>query len=153
MKYLFLVAALLTAPASAFAGDLTVEQTVMIERALVQMSCASRIIKDGGNEKMVCDPIKWTPGLSWQIATVQQRIHVVTAQYNRIHDEALSHLERKPDGDFTAAAMAAFAVQDRGFLDQKADVDLPKFKRADIEDKGLQPWIIAALMPIIEDTK
>jgi hypothetical protein len=151
LKYLTVITALIFSPAwAADAEKLTVEQVLQINLALSQMNCGNKIIKDGGKESFVCEPYKWSTGLSWQIAGNQHKVLDTAAQYNKLRNQVIASLARKPDGEPTSEAAAKFAIQDREFQEQKVDIALDHFRRSDLEPMNLPPAVLSALWPIID---
>jgi hypothetical protein len=155
MKKLFVLALLLASSASALAGDnepskFTVEQVLQINAGLSQLNCGNKTIKDGAKETQICEAYKWSPGLTWMIATDQRKTLEIAAQYNKGRNQALASLVRKADGNPTEEAAAKFAVADRDALDVKFEIALDHFKRADLEPMNLPPSVITALLPIID---
>lgn len=152
MRFLFLMGFLFCS--SAFADEkpktLTVQQVISVNVATSKMSCGDRTLKDGAKETQVCEPYKWSPGLTWQIATVQQKTQEITSRYARVRNQTLAQQPRSPDGNLTQEAAVKFTLQDSELLDAQADVDIPHFKRTDLEPMNLPPAVIAALMPIID---
>lgn len=145
----FVFAILLLLPAQALAADLSVDQVINIGNAL-SVSCGNRLTKDGAKETVICEPYKWTPGVTWLIARNIQKTQEVAKQFDRMREAAISKAPRKEDGTITEKALADLNVTIRGWLDAPAKVDLETLKRSDLEDKNLPPPVISALLPIIE---
>jgi hypothetical protein len=152
LKYLLPLCLLVTiahADDAAKPKTLTVRDAVQISNGLANMSCASRVLKDAGNEKMGCDPYQWSPGMSWRISDYQHRVEDVARRYYRLRNEALAALPRT-DGKLSGDDEAKFALRDADILDQDAGLTLEPFKRSELEPMKLPPAVLAALWSIIE---
>lgn len=151
MKKLCVVFLLFSSIAYASDGEkFTVEQINQINAGLSQLNCANKIIKDGAKETQVCDNYKWSPGISWLIATNQRKVQEIITQYNKIRNQAIANLPRKPDGTPTDESAAKFAVHDRELLDEKVSIELSHFNKTELDPMNLPPAVIAALMLIID---
>lgn len=141
------------------ARGLTVGEAVALAGALGQLNCAYKIIKDGAKESDVCVPYDWhalygddrAVKLPWTIATYARAVAPIADTYRQQTNEALAALPRKADGTPSDAAQAQFQIDDQARLKQPANIELGHFKRADIEPLNLQPSLISALLPIIDD--
>ncbi len=133
---------------------LSVRQAIDMSGAFAQMNCATKIISDGAKQSLVCEPYstdKLKIGLAWQVAQSQAKIRQVVETYQKERNRLLSLAERKPDGNLTDKASAKFLTEDAELLDASSGVVLPHFKKSEIEPLNLQPGIIAALLPIIDE--
>lgn len=160
MKALVSVAAilLLTSVPPVYAGDLSVGQVMAIHSALTQMNCQNKVIKDGAKESTTCEVFAYVTdagksGLVWQIAENQSKAAAVRQKFEVAHNKMLAALPRKPDGNLTDESLAKITAADTDWAEQPADVEFKKFRRSEIEAIKLQPAIISALLPIIEDDK
>jgi hypothetical protein len=133
---------------------LSVRQVLEIAGALAQMNCASRVIKDGAKESLVCEPYptdRLKVGLAWQIAQNQAKLKQVIETYQKERNRLLSLADRKPDGNLTEKASAQFLTEDADLLDASSGIVLDRLKKDEIEKLNLQPGVIAALLPIVDD--
>lgn len=129
---------------------ITISQVLQISAGLSGMSCASRVLKDAGNEKMGCDPYAWSPGMSWRISENQNKTEGVIKRYYRLRNEALAALPRLPDGKVAGDVDAKFALRDGEMLEQESGIVLDHFKRSELEPMKLPPVVLNALWPIID---
>jgi hypothetical protein len=133
---------------------LSVRQALEVAGALGQMNCATRTIKDGAKESLICEPYptdKLKVGLAWQIAQNQAKVNAVVQTYQKERNRLLSLADRKSDGNLTDKASARFLTEDAELLDASSGVTLDRFKKVEIEPLNLQPGVIAALLPIIDE--
>lgn len=157
MKALFrVIFLLLSASSFAAAGEkppLTVQDVISIHNAAQVMSCVHRVLRDGGKETLFCEPFgpdKLKTSLAWQIAELQSSAAPVVQKYQRARNLMLASYSRRPDGTLTQEEQARFLAAEADLLDSPAGVDLPRFKRSDIEPLNLAPPILAAIMPLID---
>ncbi len=133
---------------------LSVRQALEVAGALGQMNCEPKLISDGAKQTMACPPFgtdRLKVGLAWQIAQNQAKIKQVVETYQKERNRLLSLAERKPDGNLTEKASAKFLTEDAELLDASSGITVDRFKKAEIEPLNLQPGIIAALLPIIDE--
>lgn len=144
----FFLAILFSSPA--FAGDFTVDQAIQVGTALSQLTCGNRVVKDGAKESVICDPYKWSPGVSWVIARNLNKAQDVMRQFDRMRELEITKVKRREDGGIKDDALAALNVTIRGWLDAPSKADFEKLKPSDLEDKNIAPQILSALLPIVE---
>jgi len=132
------------------AADFTVDQVIGIGNALAGLNCGNRVVKDGAKESVICEPYKWTPGVSWVIARNLNKAQEVARQFDRMRETEIAKLRRKEDGAPREDAIAALNVLIRGWLDASIKIDLEKLKQSDLEPMNIPPQVIAPLLPIVE---
>lgn len=146
---LIVAAALAASPATA-AEKLPVDQVLQIAVSLSQLQCGNKMVKEGGAEKIVCEPYKWPADLSWRIARNLRKARDVASDYDRMLEQERSKMARDKDGQPTEKASAELTVTMRARLDSQINVDFERFTRAELEPMNLPPNVISALLPIIE---
>lgn len=129
---------------------LTIGQVLQVSTGLAGMNCASRVLKDAGNEKMGCDPYPWSVGMGWKISGNQHLTEDPIKRYYRLRNEALAALPRLPDGKVAGDVDAKFALRDGEMLEQNSGIVLDRFKRSELEPMKLPPAVLNALWSIID---
>ncbi len=129
---------------------LTIGQVLQINSGLAGMNCASRVLKDAGNEKMGCEPYQWSIGMAWRIPEYIAKTQDVARRYYNWRNGALAALPRLPDGKVAGDVDARFALEDGKMQDQETGLTLEHFKRSDLEAMKLPPSVLGALWPIID---
>jgi hypothetical protein len=136
---------------------LTIRQAIEINAALGQMNCETKLLHDGAKETSACIPYppdKLKAGLAWAIAKNQRRVTIVLQDYQREVNRFLTTLRHKQNGDLVDEDNVAFQNYQAELLSKPAftgEPPLDHFKKAEIEPLNLQPSIIAALLPIIDE--
>ena len=160
MPKLPLVLIALLFPSLAYAADavkppksptgLTVGQVLQINQGLAGMNCASKVLKDSGNEKIGCVPYEWAPAITWKISEAQHKTEEIIKRYYKLRNEGLAALPRDKDGKVPGDLDAKFALRDGEMLEADSGLVLEHFHRADLEPMKLPPAVLGAIWPIID---
>lgn len=129
---------------------LTIGQVLQINGGLAGMNCATKVLKDAGNEKMGCVPYEWSAGMVWRISESANKTEGVIKRYYQWRNATVATLVRDKDGKVPADVDAKFAVRDQEMLDTDSGLSLERFKKSELEPMKLPPSVLNALWAIID---